>query len=60
VIENHGVDPDIEVENHPDAVIQGRDPQLERAIQEITERMTQDPKAIPQRPPDPVKTGSIF
>ena len=30
IIEGHGVDPDIEVENDPKSVIEGRDPQLER------------------------------
>jgi tricorn protease len=32
VIEGHGVDPDIVVENEPAAVIGGQDPQLERGI----------------------------
>ena len=34
IIEGHGVEPDIEVENDPPSVIKGRDPQLERAIEE--------------------------
>ena len=33
-VENEGVGPDIEVENFPKDVIAGRDPQLERAIDE--------------------------
>ena len=35
VIENSGVSPDIDVSNRPDEMIQGRDPQLERSIDEI-------------------------
>jgi len=56
VIEGHGVDPDIEVENDPKAVIEGRDPQLERAIAEVMKRIKADPRKLPKRPPDPVKT----
>ena len=33
-VENEGVAPDIDVENLPKDVIAGRDPQLERAVQE--------------------------
>jgi tricorn protease len=50
------VDPDIEIENDPKSVIRGRDPQLERAIMEVLKRMKQDPKRLPDRPADPVKT----
>lgn len=34
-VENYGVDPDLEVEDPPQAYARGEDPQLERAIQEI-------------------------
>jgi tricorn protease len=56
IIEGHGVDPDIEVENDPKSVIQGRDPQLQRAIQEVMKRIEHNPKRLPDRPADPVKT----
>jgi tricorn protease len=56
IIEGCGVDPDIAVENDPKSVIQGRDPQLERAIKEVMSRIKKDPKRLPQRPADPVKT----
>ncbi|GIW96503.1 MAG: tricorn protease [Pirellulaceae bacterium] len=56
IIEGHGVDPDIEVENDPLEVIAGRDPQLDRAIAEVMRRIEQEPKRLPSRPPDPVKT----
>lgn len=56
IIEGHGVDPDIEVENDPAAVIAGRDPQLDRAIEEVMAAMAREPRQLPQRPADPVKT----
>ena len=56
IIEGHGVDPDIVVENDPEAVLAGRDAQLERGIQEVLRRIREDPPARPQRPPDPVRT----
>jgi tricorn protease len=56
VIEGHGVDPDIVVENDPAAVIDGRDPQLERGIAEVMKALEANPKKLPSRPPDPVKT----
>ncbi|MEW6368319.1 MAG: S41 family peptidase [Acidobacteriota bacterium] len=54
-IENHGVDPDIEVDNRPDLVARGQDPQLEKAIAVVLEKMKEKPAALPPRPPDPVK-----
>jgi tricorn protease len=56
IIEGHGVDPDIDVTNDPQSVIDGRDPQLERAIAEVLAAMEREPKKLPSRPADPVKT----
>ena len=56
VVENVGVEPDIEVENDPRSVIAGRDPQLERAVEEVLQMMREDPRALPERPAPPVKT----
>lgn len=56
IIEGTGVIPDIVVENHPQAVIEGRDPQLERGLQEVLKRMKKNPLKLPERPADPVKT----
>ena len=56
VIEGHGVDPDIEVDNDPASVIAGRDNQLERAVAYLLEKIEKEPRKLPQRPPDPVKT----
>jgi tricorn protease len=55
IIEGHGVDPDIAVENDPASVIAGKDPQLDRAITEVLKAMEAAPKKLPSRPPDPVK-----
>ena len=56
IIEGHGVDPDIVVENDPKSVIAGRDPQLERAVEELVKKMDAEPMKLPRRPADPVKT----
>ena len=56
VIEGYGVAPDIEIANDPKSVIAGRDPQLERAIEEITRMIREDPRPLPERPAPPVKT----
>ena len=55
-IEGVGVEPDIEVDNPPEAILRGEDPQLERAIQEAMERLRRQPGTLPPRPADPVKT----
>jgi tricorn protease len=54
IIEGYGVDPDIEVDNDPRSVLAGRDPQLERAVQELMKKLAQ-PVVLPKRPADPVK-----
>ncbi|MGA2809869.1 MAG: S41 family peptidase [Candidatus Acidiferrum sp.] len=56
VIEGHGVDPDILVENDPAGVIAGKDAQLDRGIAEIMKALESNRKVLPPRPPDPVKT----
>ena len=56
IIEGHGVDPDIVVENNAASVLEGRDLQLERGIQEVLRRIREDPQPRPKRPPDPVRT----
>jgi tricorn protease len=55
-VEGRGVEPDIEVENDPKSVIEGRDPQLERAVAEVLGAMQTVPHELPPRPDDPVKT----
>ncbi len=55
VVENVGVPPDIEVEQMPADVIAGRDPQLERAIEEILRELEANPPTRPTRPPYPIR-----
>lgn len=52
-VENHGVAPDIEVENDPASVAAGRDPQLERAVQVTLEALKQHPVTVPDHPAYP-------
>jgi tricorn protease len=54
-VEGHGVDPDIVVENDAKSVIEGKDPQLERAVEEVMKQLGK-PHLLPTRPPAPVKT----
>jgi len=49
-VENEGVAPDIEVEYTPAEVIKGRDPQLERAVQEAMKLLEQNPVRRVPRP----------
>ena len=51
-VENHGVDPDYVVAQRPDLVVQGHDPQLEKAI-ELAKEGLKDYKGLPPRPKFP-------
>jgi tricorn protease len=55
IIEGYGVDPDIEVDNDPKSVLEGKDPQLERGIAEVMARL-KSPVKLPPKPAGPVKT----
>jgi len=50
-VENHGADPDIYVENDPASVMAGRDPQLEKAIGVLLEKIKNKPFEFPPAPP---------
>jgi tricorn protease len=52
IVENHGVLPDIAVDNRPDLVVKGEDPQLQKAIQVLMQEIKAHPKTLPPRPPD--------
>lgn len=56
ILEGRGVEPDIVVENEPQAVLKGEDAQLERGIREVLKRVRRRPRHLPSRPPAPVKT----
>ena len=51
--ENVGIYPDIEVEMTPRAVIEGHDPQLEAAVEQVLLELEQDAAARPARPDYP-------
>jgi len=58
LIEQHGVDPDIVVENLPHATFNGGDAQLERAIKELLADIERDPRLVPPPPAYPkIKAG---
>ena len=52
LIENRGVAPDIEVDNRPDLVREGHDPQMEKAIDLLMKEIQEKPMKLPARPPD--------
>jgi tricorn protease len=52
-VENHGIAPDIEVENDPASVAAGHDPQLEKAVQVTLDELKKHPVVIPDHPPYP-------
>jgi tricorn protease len=53
IIEGHGVDPDIRVDNDPGKEFKGEDQQLDRAIQEIQEELKTKGYELPSPPPWP-------
>ena len=53
IIEGHGVDPDIVVDNDPAKEFRGEDQQLDRAIQEIQEALKTKRYDLPPIPPYP-------
>jgi len=61
MLEGHGLEPDIEVIDDPAEMARGVDPQLERAITEITRLMTENPtpKVKVPSPGDRTATGII-
>jgi tricorn protease len=52
LIENRGVQPDVVVDNPPDLVFKGQDPQLEKAIDMLMQQIRTNPKKLPARPAD--------
>ena len=52
-VENHGIQPDIEVEMDPKLVREGHDPQLERAVEEVIQLLKKNPLPDYERPAYP-------
>lgn len=57
-VENEGVAPDIEVENTPAEVLKGRDPQIERAVQEALKLLGSQPAPRELQRPPPIDRTS--
>jgi tricorn protease len=55
LVENHGADPDIVLDNDPASVAAGKDLQLDKAIEVVLQRIRENPFTFPPRPPYPKK-----
>ena len=53
IVEGHGVDPDIVVDNDPGKEFKGEDQQLDRALQEIQDELKTKRYELPSPPPWP-------
>jgi len=58
-VEGWGVDPDYKMENAPDEMVAGRDPQLEKAIEVILELLEKQPTRRPKKPAYPDRSDRI-
>lgn len=56
-VENQGVAPDIEVELDPKAWREGRDPQLEKAVEVVMDALAKNPLPVPKHPVFPTYHG---
>lgn len=56
LIEGHGVDPDVVVDNLPRATFDGSDAQLDAAIDALLKDIAADPRPVPKPPPYPDKS----
>lgn len=57
LIEGHGVDPDLVVDDLPHATFEGGDAQLDAAIHYLQEKIEAEPVPVPKAPPYPNKAG---
>lgn len=53
LIEGHGLEPDMEVDNLPHATFMGKDAQLEAAVKHLQDLIKEDPRTVPAPPPHP-------
>ena len=56
LIEGHGFEPDIVVDNLPHATFNGKDAQLEAAIEFLQKKISEDPREVPPPPTYPDKS----
>ena len=50
-VENHGVDPDVEIEDTPAQLLSGHDAQLETAVDMLMKQIAGKPAGLPPPPP---------
>jgi tricorn protease len=50
LIEGHGVDPDVVVDNLPHVTFGGRDAQLDAAVEHLLKEIKKDPRPVPKPP----------
>jgi tricorn protease len=55
LVENHGADPDVIVDNDPASVAAGKDAQLDKAIDIVLKNIKEQPFTFPDQPPYPKK-----
>ena len=55
IIEGHGVEPDLFVDNDPSREFRGEDQQLDKAIDVVVEALKAKPSTLPPPPPFPIK-----
>lgn len=56
LIEGHGVDPDIVVDNAPHASFEGSDAQLDAGVRVLEQEIREQPRPVPKPPPYPDKS----
>ncbi len=56
LIEGHGFEPDIIVDNLPHATFNGEDAQLQAAIKLLEKLIKEDPRTVPEAPAFPDKS----
>jgi tricorn protease len=59
LIEGHGVEPDIVVDNLPHATFRGEDAQLRTAVDHLLEQIQANPVDVPPAPPYPNKAFAV-
>ena len=55
LVENHGADPDVLLENDPASASAGKDLQLEKAVEVLKKEIAEKPFTFPARPAYPVR-----
>jgi tricorn protease len=55
LVENHGADPDILIDNDPASVMAGKDNQLDKAIEVVLQKIKEHPFSFPAVPAYPIR-----